>query len=206
MWTTLKIFLEFVTILLLFNVLCFWPQGMCDLSSLTRDGPPHTLHWKGRVLTTGPPGKSLIVTFLRVGLPDILPSAAPSHASFTGRIQQKLVAIRKPQVCRQNPLTTSCHSTALRLQRQSAPRESEHQGLSVAFGNSIWHGGLEEGSRCPPNRQPWWSSWRFIPCGLKLQDENSRTIKEGVGPFSVHTFLILKIRIPPQPYIAQKGS
>ena len=117
-----------------------------------------------------------------------------------------LNATRKPQVCRQNPLTTSCHSTALRLQRQSAPRASEHQGLSVAFGNSIWRGGLEEGSRCPPNPQPWWSSWRFIPCGLKLQDENSRTIKEGVGPFSVHIFLILKIRIPPQPHVVQKGS
>ena len=34
---------------------------------------------------------SLIVTFLGVGLPDILPSAAPSRASFTGGIQEKLV-------------------------------------------------------------------------------------------------------------------
>ena len=28
---------EFVTILLLFSVLVFWTQGMCDLCSLTRD-------------------------------------------------------------------------------------------------------------------------------------------------------------------------
>ena len=38
MWTNvLKVFIEFVTILLLFYVLVFWPRGMWDLSSLTRD-------------------------------------------------------------------------------------------------------------------------------------------------------------------------
>ena len=34
----------------------FWPQGMWDLTSLTRDGT-HT-PCEGEVLTTGPPGKS----------------------------------------------------------------------------------------------------------------------------------------------------
>ena len=38
MWTVFKVLIEFVTILLLFYVLVFWPQGMQDLSSLTRDG------------------------------------------------------------------------------------------------------------------------------------------------------------------------
>ena len=43
MWTFfLKVFIVFVTILLLFYVLVFWPPGMWDLSSPTR-GP---LHWK----------------------------------------------------------------------------------------------------------------------------------------------------------------
>ena len=37
MWTILKVFIEFVTILLLFYVLIFWPRGMWDLRSLTRD-------------------------------------------------------------------------------------------------------------------------------------------------------------------------
>ena len=37
----LKVFIEFVTILFLFYVLVFWPQGMLDLSSLTR-GPQCT--------------------------------------------------------------------------------------------------------------------------------------------------------------------
>ena len=37
MWTILKVSIEFVTLLLLFYVLVFWPRGMWDLSSLTRD-------------------------------------------------------------------------------------------------------------------------------------------------------------------------
>ena len=37
MCTIFKVFTEFVTILLLFYVLVFWPQGMWDLSSPTRD-------------------------------------------------------------------------------------------------------------------------------------------------------------------------
>ena len=37
MWTIFKVFIDFVTALLLFYVLVFWPQGMWDLSSLTRD-------------------------------------------------------------------------------------------------------------------------------------------------------------------------
>ena len=37
MWTVFKVFIEFVTILLLFYVLFFWPRGMWDLISPTRD-------------------------------------------------------------------------------------------------------------------------------------------------------------------------
>ena len=36
-WTSFKIFIEFVTMLLLFYVLVFWPRGMGDVSSPTRD-------------------------------------------------------------------------------------------------------------------------------------------------------------------------
>ena len=36
MWTIFKLFIEFVTILLLFFVLVFWPRGMWGLSSPTR--------------------------------------------------------------------------------------------------------------------------------------------------------------------------
>ena len=37
MWTILKAFIEFVTILLLFDVLIFWPRDTWALSSLIRD-------------------------------------------------------------------------------------------------------------------------------------------------------------------------
>ena len=36
MWTIFKVFIKFVTVLLLFYVLVFWPRGMWDLSSMTR--------------------------------------------------------------------------------------------------------------------------------------------------------------------------
>ena len=55
MWTVFKVFVEFVTILLLFYVLVLWPQGMLDLSSLTRDpqcttciGRQNLNHWTTR--------------------------------------------------------------------------------------------------------------------------------------------------------------
>ena len=37
MWAIFKVFIEFVTILLLFYVLVFWPRGTWDLSFPTRD-------------------------------------------------------------------------------------------------------------------------------------------------------------------------
>ena len=57
MWTIVKVFIEFVTILLLFCVLVlvFWPRGMWDVSSSTRDGT-HTPCTGSKVLTTQLPG------------------------------------------------------------------------------------------------------------------------------------------------------
>ena len=46
MWTIFKVFIEFVTILLLFYVLVFWPQSTWNLNSPTRD-QTHTA-WVGR--------------------------------------------------------------------------------------------------------------------------------------------------------------
>ena len=37
MWTILKVFIEFVTVLLLLYALVFWPCGMWDLSASTKD-------------------------------------------------------------------------------------------------------------------------------------------------------------------------
>ena len=54
MWTVFKVFIEFVTLLLLFYVLIFWPWGRWDLSSPTRDrtcipcsGRRSLNHWTG---------------------------------------------------------------------------------------------------------------------------------------------------------------
>ena len=54
-WTNFKVFIEFVTILLLFYVLVFWPQAMWDLSSLTRDWTrgPCIWRWSLNHWTTG---------------------------------------------------------------------------------------------------------------------------------------------------------
>jgi len=61
-WTIFKVLIEFATILLLFYVLVFWTQGMWDLSSPQGIEPkPPAL--EGKVLPTGPPGKSLNISF-----------------------------------------------------------------------------------------------------------------------------------------------
>ena len=46
MWTIFIFFIEFVTVLLLFYVLVFWPRGVWDLNSLDKGLNPHVLHWK----------------------------------------------------------------------------------------------------------------------------------------------------------------
>ena len=51
MWAIFKVFIEFVSKLLLFCV--FWPRGMWDLIESA------SLALEGEVLTTGPPWKSL---------------------------------------------------------------------------------------------------------------------------------------------------
>ena len=57
MWTIFKVYIEFVTVLLLFDVLFLWPRGTWDPSSPTRD-PARTPALQGEALTTGPRGKS----------------------------------------------------------------------------------------------------------------------------------------------------
>ena len=55
MWTVFKVFIEFVTLLLLFYVLVFWLRDMWDLSSPTRGrtrtpciGRQRLNHWTAR--------------------------------------------------------------------------------------------------------------------------------------------------------------
>ena len=65
MWTIFKVFIEFVTILLLF-FLCFVFLVWRHVGSFLPDQGlnPHLPALEGEVLTTGPPGKSLL-GFLR---------------------------------------------------------------------------------------------------------------------------------------------
>ena len=52
MWTILKVFIEFVTVLLLSYGLVFWPRGKWNLSSLIRDRT-HPPALEGELLTVG---------------------------------------------------------------------------------------------------------------------------------------------------------
>jgi len=59
MWTFKKVFIEFVTVLLLFYILVFELWGMWDLSFSTRWMEPIPSVLEGKVFITEPPGKSL---------------------------------------------------------------------------------------------------------------------------------------------------
>ena len=56
---TFQVFIEFVTIFLLFCVLVFWPGDLWDLGSFPSQGSkPHPPALESEVLTSGSPGKS----------------------------------------------------------------------------------------------------------------------------------------------------
>ena len=61
--TIFKVFIEFVTILLLFYVLFFFGSEVCEILAPQRGIKPHSLHWKANSLTTGPPEKSWYTLF-----------------------------------------------------------------------------------------------------------------------------------------------
>ena len=59
MWTIFKVFIEFVTILLLFSVFWFFGCKACGILAPQPGIEPALPALEGEVLTTGPPGKSL---------------------------------------------------------------------------------------------------------------------------------------------------
>ena len=64
MWTVFKVFLEFVTMLLLFHVLVFWLRGLWDLSLFMTDPiRPGIPVLESEVLTTA---RVVLITFLDV--------------------------------------------------------------------------------------------------------------------------------------------
>ena len=64
MWTIFKVFIEFFTIFLLFYVCCFGHEA-CGILGPWSGMEPIPPALEDEVLTTGPPGKSLIHTFLK---------------------------------------------------------------------------------------------------------------------------------------------
>ena len=76
MWAIFKVFIEFVTTLLLFCVLVFWPQGMWYLSSLTKGGT-HISSNSSQILnhqitTRGNPGITILPMNKAQSLPGLL--------------------------------------------------------------------------------------------------------------------------------------
>ena len=56
MWTIFKLFIEFVAMLFLMSILIFWPQGLWELITPSRDpthipcsGRPNLHHWTKEV-------------------------------------------------------------------------------------------------------------------------------------------------------------
>ena len=82
MWTTFKVFTEFITMLLLFYILAFWPQGTCDPSSLTRELIEIKFPTvEGEVATTGPLGKFLL--FLSDSEQKLSPSLTKANSPYS---------------------------------------------------------------------------------------------------------------------------
>ena len=107
----LKVFIEFVTIMLLFCVSGFWPQGMRDLCSPTWYGTTPLL-WKCRVLITKLPGMSLNLFFFDVYWSILLVS------SLMAQMVENLPAMRETRVWslgRKDPLEEgmAAHSSVL---------------------------------------------------------------------------------------------
>ena len=64
MWTIFKVLIESVTILLLFYVFRVFAHKACGILAPRPEIEPTPPALEGEVLTTGPPGKSLLVYFL----------------------------------------------------------------------------------------------------------------------------------------------
>ena len=60
MWTIFKVFIEFVTILLLLRVMVFWPKSIWILAPPRLGVEPAPPALEGEILTTRPPGKFLL--------------------------------------------------------------------------------------------------------------------------------------------------
>ena len=100
MWTIFKVFVEFVTITLLFYDFGFFSFGhkSCGLLAPPNQGlNQHPLHWQCGVLTTGPPGKSLGVRYLTQRLTH---NKCSINDAYLSRNRQSVVPEGCTQYCR----------------------------------------------------------------------------------------------------------
>ena len=114
MWTILKVFIEFVTTLLLFYVLVFWPPGMWDLISPTRNwtlitcvGRWSLSHWTAREIL-------ISQTFNN----NILRYYGPIFQVRTPRLNNKMLTQRSVAKCQSQ---TYVFPTTLGIQLLSLP-------------------------------------------------------------------------------------
>ena len=107
MWTILKVFIEFITISFLFSFLVFWPQGMWDLSSPTRDqihapaiGKWSLNHWTSWKVPLNPKGSPTICSWkwhrAESALPSANPGMSPPAGSFLHAVPKDEEAPERP--------------------------------------------------------------------------------------------------------------
>ena len=128
MWTIFKVFIEFITILLLFYVFFFWSQGTWDLSSPTKDwtctpciGKWSLNHWTTREVPK-------IWFFIH----------PPTHPTVSGMIGSVL--------CMQWIWASLCCQVAYRILHQISrsvvsdslrPHESQHTGVQTLWKTTV---------------------------------------------------------------------
>ena len=138
MWTICKFFIEFVTILLLFHVLVFSPERHMRFNLSSYGIKPILPASKNEVLTTGRPGKSLLVCFYLLWWILLVPVSAFScvlHFSLPFCISQALAAAHPSIVLPAAP--TPGASAGFRLLQRPSECSPVPSVCSVQFSCSV---------------------------------------------------------------------
>ena len=94
MWTILKVFIEFVTVLFLFYVLVFFGHEACGILAPWPGIEPVPPALESEVWTTGPPGKSLALSTLLCFSHPLCPPLSGGSQSLSQRFTEALVFSR----------------------------------------------------------------------------------------------------------------
>ena len=168
MWTTFKVFIEFVTTLLLFYILLFWPWGTWDLNSLTRD-QTRTSSPEGEVLTTGPPGKSPKLSFNVLSrLKSTITSMTNSGSTWSSKQGSTWI------------MNLSCSKAILRPRIQLSPLLAIHYSCFLCL-----LGQFADRSTTSPNPQ--------FSLSLPEEEAGLRAIQTPVSLFRVGSWLLSSV-------------